>query len=301
MKASGLATGSRSTTPVPILEAPSSEQTQDDDRYLQQCSVVIQDIKVMESAIHALYGKKISILLPRLTPNGEVMESLEGMLKFIILHYFSYFVLDSLNSCLKPLSHLGPPLLSQVEAILVQRCCEALAPVKSLPGQFRSASQRTVPSKPSTYVPLILRPVKSFFGMNTGEIEMKALKEAFCALLSSSIVESVAQKYDSSPWLSELIQLLFRYSSHISGMRKTEESLKRLRMGRRTGFSLFGGSGGNADDDGRDDGRVRAQLILDVEAFSKEAGLLGVDYGQSAALKALNYMVHSNIPEQDVS
>lgn len=84
-------------------------------------------------------------------------------------------------------------------------------------------------------------------------------------------------------------------------MRKTEESLKRLRMGRRTGFSLFGGSGGNADDDSGDDGRVRAQLILDIEAYSKDAQSLGVDAEHSAALKALNYLAHSNMPESDAS
>lgn len=188
-----------------------------------------------------------------------------------------------------------------MEAVLSQRCCEALAPVKTLPGQFRSASQRTMPSKPSGYVLLILRPLKSFFGLNTGEIEMKMLKEVYCINLSTNVVESVASRQVTC--LTDGVfqsNGITRYSNHISGMRKNEESLKRLRMGRRTGFSLFGGSGGNTEDDAND-GRVRAQLILDVEAFSKDAQSLGVNYDDCTALKALNYMVHSNTSENDVS
>ena len=84
-------------------------------------------------------------------------------------------------------------------------------------------------------------------------------------------------------------------------MRKTEESLRRLRMGKRTGFSLFGGSGTNADEDSRDEERVRKQLILDVEAFGKDAEALGVDLDGSPAFKALNYMVHASPSEAEAS
>jgi len=59
-------------------------------------------------------------------------------------------------------------------------------------------------------------------------------------------------------------------------MKKTEESLRRLKKGKKTGFSLFG-SGSTTGDDGKDEERIRCQMTLDVEAFGKDAIALGVD------------------------
>ena len=85
---------------------------------------------------------------------------------------------------------------------------------------------------------------------------------------------------------------------HVTALRKNEESLRRLRMGKRSGFSFFGSASSTSDEDSRDEERIRAQLILDVEAFGKDAGSLGVHIDQSAAYKALNYMVHTT-PSSD--
>ena len=81
-----------------------------------------------------------------------------------------------------------------------------------------------------------------------------------------------------------------RYGYYVTAMRKTEESLRRLKKGRKTTFSLFGG--GAKDDEGRDEERIRTQMILDVEAFGREGEALGVEVGQSAAFRMLDEMVH---------
>lgn len=81
---------------------------------------------------------------------------------------------------------------------------------------------------------------------------------------------------------------------HVTALRKNEESLRRLRMGKRSGFSFFGSASSNTDEEGRDEERIRTQLILDVEAFGKDAESLGVDTKQSGTFKALNYMVHTS-------
>jgi hypothetical protein len=75
-------------------------------------------------------------------------------------------------------------------------------------------------------------------------------------------------------------------------MKKTEDSLRRLKRGKKPTFSLFGGSGAK-DDDGKDEERIRTQMILDVEAFGKDGGLLGVPVDQSESFKALTEMVHA--------
>lgn len=84
-------------------------------------------------------------------------------------------------------------------------------------------------------------------------------------------------------------------------MKKQEESLRRLKQGRKTGFSLFGGSRSNQDDDARDEEQIRKQLALDVEAFGKDVEMMGVELAESAAFKQLNYVVHVNGPIPDSS
>lgn len=59
-------------------------------------------------------------------------------------------------------------------------------------------------------------------------------------------------------------------------MKKTEESLRRLKKGKKTTFSLFGSSNTGKDDDGRDEERIRIQMMLDVDAFGKDGESLGI-------------------------
>lgn len=102
---------------------------------------------------------------------------------------------DVLRSVLSSVTDILPFLTNQVEAILIRRCCDALTPVKSLPGQFRATSQKHIPSKPSTFVPLILRPIKLFFGIGAGEGDAKALRKDFCVPISTNVVEAVSNRY----------------------------------------------------------------------------------------------------------
>jgi conserved oligomeric Golgi complex subunit 2 len=81
-------------------------------------------------------------------------------------------------------------------------------------------------------------------------------------------------------------------------MKKTEESLRRLKKGKKPAFSLFSGSGvGGKDDDSRDEDRIRTQMIIDVNAFGKDAEALGVDVLACEAFNALNDMVHTSLAD----
>lgn len=99
--------------------------------------------------------------------------------------------------------------------------------------------------------------------------------------------------------LTEQISSSIRYANYLSAMRKNQESLRRLRMGKRTGFSLFGSSNTANDDDDREEERIRKQLVLDIEAFGKDAESLGVNLSASAAYKTLNYLAHANVNDID--
>lgn len=78
-------------------------------------------------------------------------------------------------------------------------------------------------------------------------------------------------------------------------MKKTEESLRRLKKGQKSTFSLFGGPSTAKDNDRRDEERTRTQMILDVNAFSKDAESLGVDVLASDVFQALHAMVHADL------
>lgn len=82
-------------------------------------------------------------------------------------------------------------------------------------------------------------------------------------------------------------------------MKKTEESLRRLKKGKKSTFSLFGGSGSAREDEGRaDEEKIRAQMILDVEAFGKDAEGLGVVVGESESYRTLSELAHAPLADE---
>ena len=74
----------------------------------------------------------------------------------------------------------------------------------------------------------------------------------------------------------------------MAAMKKTEESLRKLKKGKKSTFSLFGNS---QTDDSRDEERIQAQMILDVEAFGKEAQSLGIELEQNEHYAILKNIV----------
>jgi conserved oligomeric Golgi complex subunit 2 len=81
-------------------------------------------------------------------------------------------------------------------------------------------------------------------------------------------------------------------------MKKTEESLKRLKKGKKSAFSLFGNpTATDKDAENRDEDRIRTQMILDVNAFGKDAESLGVDVLGFDVFKTLTEMVHASLSD----
>ncbi|KAJ7132766.1 COG complex component [Mycena crocata] len=244
----------RSSTPV---ETPSAESVAADDSILRQYATIILDVRAMHMNVLALWQEEISMMLPDAA--GEERADTE----------------DALRQSLATLTSTTLPLSSHIVAILTKRCCDALLPVRSISSQFRAMSNKQTPKEPSYFVSSILRPVKVFFGIGVGQGPGASLKDHFLESYATDIFETVSQ----------------RYVYHLTGMKKTEDSLRRLKKGKKSTFSLFGGS--TKDDDGKDEERIRTQMILDVEAFGKDGQLLGVSLDQSESFKSLNEMVHA--------
>jgi conserved oligomeric Golgi complex subunit 2 len=181
-------------------------------------------------------------------------------------------VADALRNVLQNLTALIPPLSSQIISILTRRASDALQPVRSMPLQFRAMSNKRPPSEPSFFVAAVLRPVRVFFGVESGGGSGAPLREKLMRPYAEEVFEAVVQKY----------------TFYVTAMRKKEESLRKLKKGKKPAFSLFGGA--PKEDDGRDEERIRQQMVLDVEAFGKDAEALGVDVLGSTSFKSLHEM-----------
>ncbi|PIL35979.1 hypothetical protein GSI_01639 [Ganoderma sinense ZZ0214-1] len=253
----------RSPTPVPT-ETVSAETIAADDALLQQFATAITDMKALESQVMKLWREELIAMLPDSTlAEGEHGGTPE----------------DALKHSLSKLTALVPTLTNQIVLILSRRGCDALLPMRSIPSQFR-ASAKKMPTDPSYFVSLIFKHTKAFFGIQTVDGPASTLKDSLLAPVAADVFEVVAQ----------------RYIYFLSAMKKTEESLRRLKKGKKATYSLFGSSKG--DDDGRaDEDKIRTQMILDVDAFGREAQSLGVAVQENATYRSLVEMARSSLTD----
>lgn len=141
-----------------------------------------------------LWQQEIGVMLPEgfvlddspANPEGEYISTVT---RFVLL---MRAVPDVLKHALSTLARIVPPLSSQVVILLTRQCCDAVAPVKSLPAQVRMSKRP--PSEPSHFVPSILRPVKSFFGIQVSEGPAEALRDEFLKPYTEDVFESVCKR-----------------------------------------------------------------------------------------------------------
>ncbi|KAH9022126.1 hypothetical protein EDB85DRAFT_383480 [Lactarius pseudohatsudake] len=119
----------------------------------------------------------------------------EGMSLSAPRIYANFQWVDALRSTLQGLSALIPPLSSQIVSILTRRASGALQPVRSMPLQFRAMSNKRPPSEPSFFVVGVLRPVRAFFGMESGTGPGASLKDELMQSFVEEVFEAVVQKY----------------------------------------------------------------------------------------------------------
>ncbi|RPD78692.1 COG complex component [Lentinus tigrinus ALCF2SS1-7] len=255
----------RSATPIPT-EAASAESIAADDVLLQQFAIAITDITAMEGQVMKLWREELVVMLPESSTGDE-----EGITPE-----------DALKQALSKLTSLVPTLLSQIVVILSRRGCDALLSMRSIPSQFRAmSSSKRMPTEPSYFVSLIFKHTKAFFAIQTVDGPGSALKDTFLKPVAEEVFEVVAQ----------------RYIYFLSAMKKTEESLRRLKKGKKSTYSLFGSS--SREDDGRaDEEKIRTQMILDVDAFGREAQSLGVAVQENATYRSLVEMARSSLTDE---
>lgn len=254
----------RTSTPAPFENSSTESNTTDDDRLLRQFAASIIDIKAMHFQVLTLFREGIDMMLPDTSgfEDGDNMR-----------------VEDALRHQLSLLDSLVSSLSIQITNILTRRSCDALQPVRSILSQFRAMSNKRTPTEASYFVPSIMRPVRNFFGSASSDGLGERLENDFMKPCATEVFESVCH----------------RYIYYLTAMKKTEESLRRLKKGQKSTFSLFGNSNTPKDNDRRDEERTRTQMILDVNAFSQDAQSLGVDVLASDVFTSLHAMVHADL------
>ncbi|KAF9227314.1 COG complex component [Gyrodon lividus] len=250
---------SRSSTPQAVSEPP-PENSAADDLLLKQYAVVLVDIKAMTSQVSALWREEISVVLPELTINQDTYIDPEGALRE---------QLDSLDA-------IAAHLTRQIVILLARRACDALLPVRSIPSQFRAMSSKRMPTEPSYFVPLILRPVKAFFGIGGPRVAGDRLRDTLLKKSATEVFDGVCQ----------------RYIQYLMAMKKTEESLRRLKKGKKSTLGIFNSASTSTDDE-RDEERIRTQMVIDVEAFGQDGKSLSVDVPSLESYMQLTQMVQN--------
>ncbi|KAJ4483374.1 COG complex component [Lentinula aciculospora] len=257
----------RSPTPG-LSEKPSIEAFAADESTLVKYVSFVADIKTLQSSTMTLWHEEICMMLPDPDEQDEQEEEPKPQ--------------DALENAVGAISALIIPISNTIIAILTERCIVSLNAVKKIRTDLRAKANKQLPTEPHPWIPSILRPLKVFFGTSGKSGVGAVLKAEYLVPWSSRVFENVCEKY----------------IAHVSTLKKAEESLRRLKRGAKsTTFSLFG-SANPKDDEGRDEERIRIQLILDVEALRKDAETLGIIPGNSEAFTALSNLVQNDEPQE---
>lgn len=101
----------------------------------------------------------------------------------------------ALRQALASLTTMVGPIAGQIVTILCRRASDALLPVRSIPSQFRAMQNKKMPTERSYFVPLIMRPVSSYFGIKTPDSGMGApLKDAYMKQFASEVFQVASQR-----------------------------------------------------------------------------------------------------------
>lgn len=254
----------RASTPQSVHEI-SAENSLTDDLHLSQFATVLVDINTMNVQVLTLWRERISAALPEPTMNDDVYAASE----------------DVLRQQLSSLGQVSSLLACKVMVLLSRRACDALLPVRSIPSQLRAMSSKRAPTEPSYFISQILRPVRAFFGIGTPNGLGERLRESLLDYVAKGVFDNVCQ----------------RYIQYLTAMKKTEESLRRLKKGKKTTFGIFQSSSSTKDED-RDEERIGTQMMLDVEALGQDAQALSRGLRDITSYAQLVQMVQADFGDE---
>ncbi|XP_048586223.1 conserved oligomeric Golgi complex subunit 2 isoform X2 [Nematostella vectensis] len=181
---------------------------------------------------------------------------------------------DALEDSVKTLTALVPSLENTIIKQVSNRATQGLDAVRNIPRLYRRTN-REVPANASPFVSMAIKPVHDFQHQFRGLVP----EEQRCR------------------WTQQVLQAMFnRYnamtSEVLTSIKKTEDSLLRLKRTRKQGAGSTQSSG-SAQEGMSDDDKIRLQFALDVEEFSKLMQELEVDKNSCPAFQEVFSFVQS--------
>jgi conserved oligomeric Golgi complex subunit 2 len=149
-------------------------------------------------------------------------------------------------------SELLEDLSRSMSDSLARSCSENLQPLRGILATYRMSS-KPAPTSHSPFVPKVLRPLKTFLNEQRGCLSDEARKK-----VAGVVAESTTAKYYDMA------------TDLLNSNKKSEETLRRLNIGR------GGGAAGRGTQNGSMTDKVSMQLYLDVAKFKDDIEALGV-------------------------
>lgn len=220
----------RTASPSPMgHERPQNTVTLNIGNY----ALLIADTEKLLQKIPGLFEEKVKPKLEELNfENASVLEAgLEETVEDLRmkLEVFAGFIVDEIST----------------------ECASHLRHISDIPRLYRRTN-RDVPSKPSSYVRSVMKPLSSFLQQQQDIIDAEQQKD-----WAVKVIQRLCELFASS------------MSDVLTSVKKMEDSLKRLKKAR--GGAASTGKEGLSDDD-----KIRLQIAIDVQQFGSEFEGLGV-------------------------
>ncbi|XP_014670066.1 PREDICTED: conserved oligomeric Golgi complex subunit 2-like isoform X1 [Priapulus caudatus] len=199
---------------------------------LSQCVMLITDAEMVTQKMPQFFNDKVK---PRL----------------LLLNFQDFDLLqECLADAISDIASTLQPFSMYITDEIVNQCVANLKQVNDIPRLYRRTN-REVPNRASLYVAMSVRPLKSFL-----EQHEKHISGTWRRVWATAIIQRLSEQYYTVT------------SDVVTSVRKMEDSLKRLKKGRK--MSTF--TQGMSDDD-----KIRLQISLDVEQLGREIDDLEVN------------------------
>ncbi|KAI8922390.1 oligomeric golgi complex component, COG2-domain-containing protein [Powellomyces hirtus] len=210
------------------------------------------DLRNIRTQVMSIFDKEIRSKLPEAVRNEELLRV-------------------CLDESLSQLHRLIPDLTKRVCSVLIKRCSDPLRDnVRSIKHQYQMTNKEA-PTKASYFIPTAFAPLLKFFETNQNIANSPSVME-----WTTIVVENVTARYTA-----EVSAELARLKSH-------EAMRTRMKKPKRTNAAL---TGAGDEETLSDYDKVRLQLYLDAEQFSRQVGALSVDPQTVSSFQELQTVV----------
>ncbi|KAI9092144.1 hypothetical protein DFS34DRAFT_311057 [Phlyctochytrium arcticum] len=236
-------------------KTPTSAIDQSNDSALRKFLYFHNDIRAIDIRLKDIFESEVQHQLHSLSPDTTILQ-------------------DSLTASLNPLQSVLPFLSERVCKVLYRRCSDPLRNhIQSITPQYRMTNKEP-PSRPSYFVPTILKPLSTFL-----DEQRHLLNATIIAEWTGVVLEQVTARYAST--MAEVL----------SGVKRFEDYNRKKNL-KRTNSGVGGGAGGGTEDSQiSDDDKIRLQMALDVMQYGQEMQTLGQDPSSITSFGELSAMV----------